>query len=105
MVRRFPPNGCGARGSTAGGRGFAPNRGAPSRDPSGARGPAAGGRGFAPNRGADGYEGNAEDDGAPECVGERLAHSVTALRGLELRRIEVCFFERLREATSYEVVT
>jgi len=54
---------------------------------------------------ANGYEGNIEDDGAHKCVGEKARHAVTALRGLELRHIEVSFFERLREATSYEIVT
>jgi len=54
---------------------------------------------------ANGYAGYTEDDGAHQCVGEKARHAVTALRGLELRHIEVSFFERLREATSYEIVT
>jgi len=54
---------------------------------------------------ANGCKGNTEDDGAHACVGGKSAPGAPALRGLDLRRIEVPFFERLREATSYEVVT
>jgi len=56
-------------------------------------------------RAANGYEVNTEDDGAHVCCGEKLLPGATALWGLELRLRGFFLVERVREATSDEVVT
>jgi hypothetical protein len=54
---------------------------------------------------SNGYEGNTEHDGAHKCCAEKALPGVSPLRGLELRLREFLLVERVREATSYEVVT
>jgi hypothetical protein len=54
---------------------------------------------------SNGYEGNTEDYGAHTCCEEKPCSAVTALWGLELRLRGFLLVERVREATSYEIVT
>jgi len=53
---------------------------------------------------ANGYEGNTEEYGAHACVRGKPLPGVSPLRKLELRPTGLFLVERIRDATSYQIV-